>query len=189
MNKISKLVFTLVFLLGTFYLLLPAPKDFPQLPGSLKSTEPGDTVQIVNVSAYYTDLSRKEVLDFYTNYFSRSPFLKIPLITYRLNHPPERIREVLRATQKSTYVEEVVHPLKESVFINGYEWNNDPFIAPEMRAENILVVNGKTYQFKITLYYQESKIWQRLLVFYSSLLIIWLLFRVYSNLWRNWKNI
>jgi len=187
MNKIIKLLYILLFITGTFYLVLPAPNDFPYLPNSIKSIEPGDTVQIENVSAYYTDMPRQEVVDFYFNYFSRSPFLGIPLITYKLNHPPERIREVLRETQQSTYVEEIVHPLRESVFVNGFEWNNDPFTSPKRRVKNILIVNGTTYQFKITLFYQESGLWQRLFIFYfclaASIFLIFAYKRIF-NLWR-----
>ncbi len=149
-------------------MLLPSPDNFPDLPSAVKSIEPGDTVQVKNVSAYYTDMPRKEAVDFYFNYFSRSPFLNIPLITYKLNHPPERIREVLRDTQQSTYVEEIVHPFRESVFINGFEWNNDPFTLPIRRIKNILIVNGKTYQFKVTLFYQKSAVWIRLIIFYLA---------------------
>lgn len=169
-------------------MLLPAPKAFPDLPNSVKSSEPGDTVQIPGVSAYYTDLSREEVVDFYYKYFSRSPFFGISLVNYKLNHPPERIREVLRETQQSTYVEEIVHPLRESVFVNGFEWNNDPFTLPSKRVKNILIVDGKIYQFKVTLFYQESKIWQRLLIFYLILLIILLLYRNYSSIFSRWRK-
>ncbi len=169
MKLLKKTIIPFFIILGTFYLVLPAPKDFPALPQGVRSIEPGDTGQIVNVSAYYTDMSRSEVLDFYAKYFSRSTLWNVPLITYRLNHPPERIREVLRATQQSTFVEEIVHPLRESVFVNGFEWNNDPFTPPKSREQNIFVVNGKIYQFKITLFYQESKVWQRLVIFYLAI--------------------
>lgn len=188
MKRFFLFLYFLVLFLGTFYLVLPAPKDFPPLPNSVKSTEPGDTIQIANVVAYYTDTPRQDVVNFYNQYFSRSPFLGIPLINYRLNHPPERIREVLRETQQSTYVEEIVHPLRESVFVNGFEWDNDPFTVPSRRVKNILIVNGKTYQFKITLFYQESKIWQRLLIFYLVLLIVWFLYKSYSVIFINWNK-
>ena len=170
--------------MGTFYLILPAPKNFPALPGSVKSTEPGDTVQIANVSAYYTDMPRKEAVDFYFRYFSRSPFFNIPLITYKLNHPPERIREVLRDTQQSTFVEEIVHPFRESVFISGFEWNNDPFTPPQSREQFILLVNGKVYQFKVTIFYQESKLWQRLLVFYLTLGGLYFLVLAFKGIYK-----
>lgn len=182
MLKVTRIILIIICILGTVYLVLPSPRDFPALPDSVKSIEPGDTVQIENVSAYYTDMPREEVVDYYFNYFSRSPFLDIPLITYKLNHPPERIREVLRDTQQSTFVEEIVHPFQNSVFVNGFEWNNDPFTPGPRRIKNILIVNGKTYQFKITLFYQESKIWARLLVFYLTLISIYLLILGYKKL-------
>lgn len=188
MTKFLKIFLALIVFLGTVYLCLPVAKSFPVLPGSVKSIEPGDTVQMANVAAYYTDMSRKEVLDYYTRYYSRSPFWGIPLITYRLNHPPERIREVLRNTQQSTFVEEIVHPFRESIFINGFEWNNDPFTPVESRPKNILIVNGVTFQFKITLFYQESKIWQRLLVYYLSMGAIYLLFVSYRQLFKRGKG-
>lgn len=186
--KIVKILLAIAFFLGTFYLLLPSPRDFPPLPNSIKSVEPGDTIQIANVSACYTDTPRKEVVEFYQHYFSRSTFLGIPLITYKLNHPPERIREILRATQTSTYVEEIVHPLRESLFVSGFEWNNDPFTPPDRRIKNILIVNDKTYQFKVTLFYQESGIWPRLLIYYLILIAIYWLILVYKNLWQTWKK-
>jgi len=180
--KKKKLFFFLIFILGTVYLCLPAPKNFPDLPNSLRSTEPGDTIQIPGVSAYYTDTSRKEVVDFYFKYFSRSPFWGIPLITYKVNHPPERIREVLRETQQSTYVEEIIHPFRESVFVSGFEWENDPFTPPKSRIKNILLVDGKVYKFKVTLFYQESKLWPRLLIFYLSLFLFYLILEEYSKI-------
>jgi len=175
MKNFFKTLVLIVFFLGNLYLLLPPPPELPPLPNSIKSNEPGDTVQIKGVSAYYTDLSRQEVVDFYTKNFSFSSWLKIPLITYRLNHPPERIREVLRPTQFSTYVEEIVHPLRGSLFVNGYEWDNDPFTAPSQRSKNIILVNGKVYQFKVTLFLQYAPWWQRIAVWWGiSFCFYWL---------------
>jgi hypothetical protein len=188
MPKSVKAIYAVLFLFGTIYLVLPAPKSFPPLLQGVKSTEPGDTVQITNVSAYYTDTSREEVVNFYQNYFSHSPFLGIPLPTFKLNHPPERIKEILRQTQQSTYVEEIVHPFRESLFISGFEWNNDPFTKPEKRIKNILSVDGRVYQFKVTLFYQESEIWQRLLVFYLTLGATYLLYQAYLGLYQRWRK-
>lgn len=188
MKKLLSFFCLLVVVVGTVYLCLPAPKDFPYLPNSIKSVEPGDTTQIVNVAAYYTDLPRQEVVDFYFRYFSRSSFLNIPLLTYKLNHPPERIREVLRETQRSTYVEEIIHPLRESVFVNGFEWDNDPFTLSSKRIKNILIVDGRTYRFKITLFYQESELWQRLVIFYACLLFFILIPKTYLKIFREIKK-
>ncbi len=186
--KSLKAIYVGLFLLGTVYLALPASNNFPPLPQGVKSTEPGDTIQIANVSAYYTDISREEVVKFYQNYFSHSSFLAIPLPTLKLNHPPERIKEILRQTQQSTYLEEIVHPFRESLFISGFEWNNDPFTKPERRIKNILLIDGKVYQFKVTLFYQESKVWQRLLVFYLTLGATYLLYQAYLGLYQRWQR-
>jgi hypothetical protein len=188
MKKIVKIFLVLLFVLGTFYLSLPSKGEFPGVPNSLKSIEPGDTYQIANVTAYYTDMPRAEVVKFYFDYFSKSSFLGIPIPTYKLNQPPERIREVLRETQQSSFVEELIHPFKDSVFVNGFEWNNDPFTPPNKRIKNILFINGKEYQFKITLYYQESNLIIRLAIFYFILIGIYILFNFYHDLVKRWKK-
>lgn len=187
MKPLCKFLSVTFLILGTIYLLLPSPSTFPDLPGAVKSIEPGDTTQIANVSAYYTDMARKDVVDFYFNCFSRSPFLNIPLITYKLNHPPERIREVLRDTQQSTYVEEIVHPFRESVFVNGFEWDNDPFTPPARRIKNVLIVNGQEYQFKNTLFYQPTLWWQRLLIFYLTVGLGYLLITEANKLIKRFR--
>ncbi|PIS14360.1 hypothetical protein COT64_03100, partial [Candidatus Shapirobacteria bacterium CG09_land_8_20_14_0_10_39_12] len=56
------------------------------------------------------------------------------------------------------------------------------------RAKNILIVGGKTYQFKVTIFYQESKIWQRLLIFYFCLLFIYFLLNIYKGIFSRWKT-
>lgn len=186
-----KVILTTLFILGNIYLALPSPllpQDLSPLPNSVRSTEPGDTTQIANVTAYYTDLSREEVVDFYFNQFSKSSFKGIPLITYKLNHPPERIREVLRETQQSTYVEEIIHPLRESLFLSGFEWDNDPFTAEKARIKNILIVNGRVYQFKVTLFYQSSKVWQRLAVWWGIWILGYLLFVQYKKIYAAFRH-
>lgn len=190
MRKLIIIIAVITFIGGNIYLILPSsflPQDMPPLPNSIRSTEPGDTTQIANVTAYYTDLSREEVVAFYFHQFSKLSFKGIPLITYKLNHPPERIREVLRETQQSTYVEEIVHPLRESLFISGFEWNNDPFTLPKGRIKNILIVNGKIYQFKVTLFYQGSKIWQRLLIWWGIWMLGTLLFVQFRKIYATFR--
>ena len=70
------------------YLIFPSPAPLPPLPNGLKSDEPGDTVQIPGIYAYYTDLSRQEIISFYQNNYTNSRLFKFPFITYRLNYPP-----------------------------------------------------------------------------------------------------
>jgi len=167
----------------SFYLLLPAPElPPPDLPESVKSDLPGDTVQLTNVSAYFSNKNRHEVLSFYTDYFSRSKFLHIPLLTYRLNHPPEKARQVFRETKRSWYLEEIVHPLRGSLFVNGFEEGKriDGKVIVEKKK---LVYQGREWKNKISLRWFYSPGWARLLVFWFS----WGLVYLVGQFW--WQEI
>ncbi|MBM3205328.1 hypothetical protein FJZ41_00550 [Candidatus Shapirobacteria bacterium] len=164
MKKWLKITILVVYLLGVFYLVLPTPV-IPNLEGGLKSQEPGDTTQMPGVWAYYTNLSRREAVDFYKKAFSRSWFLKITLPTYILNHPPEYARETIRATQQSNFYEEIVHPLRESLFVNGWIPKEDKvYLAKSLKPITEFYIDGEVYSAKITLYSVRSPIWLRLLV-------------------------
>lgn len=168
--------FILVFInaLSLAYLLIPTP-TLRDLPGSAKSNEPGDTVQLKNVSAYYTNLSRTEVINFYKSVYT-SPIL------IRLNHPPELAKTIFRDTMQSYYLEEFSLPFKESLFINGYEWENDVFTKPEKRIVNKLIYQGIEYRSKITLKTIPTPIPVRIFVFLfveSSLLAVFYIYRLF----------
>jgi hypothetical protein len=160
-----------VYLLGIFYLVLPEPV-IPNLEPALKSAEPGDTTQMPGVWAYYTNLSRREAVDFYKKAFSRSSFLKIPLPTYLLNHPPEYARETIRATQQSNFYEEIVHPLRESLFVNGWIPKEDKvYLAKSLKPITQFTVDGQTFDAKITLYHVRSPLWARLLIWTGIIIL------------------
>jgi len=164
MNKKIK-IFLLVFnIFALIYLLYPTPK-LKDLPDSIRSQEPGDTVQMKNVSGYYTNLSRTEVINFYRSIYY-GPFL------IRLNHPPELAKTIFRDTMKSYYLEEFHLPFKESIYINGYEWQNDVFTKPENRNKNKLLYEGREYLSKINIKIIPTPIPLRLLAFFITELSI-----------------
>jgi hypothetical protein len=165
-----------VFLLFFFiYLILPAP-DIPPLPGSLKSTEPGDTVQVPRVSAYYTDMARRDVTDFYKKNFSKSPLFGLPLPVITLNHPPEYSRDVIRDQILSSYLEEYVHPFRDSLYVNG--WEPDVYFEdnPSQRAQHQIFVDEKKYFSKVTLRPFYSNIILRPVIFFGALALFYLLY-------------
>lgn len=169
-NKIPVFIILVVInILSILYIISPTPK-VPDLPNSIKSDLPGDTTQISNVSAYYTNMSRDEVMNFYYNNFN-APF------RIRLNHPPEKAKNIIVDTIQSYYLEELVLPLKESLYINGFEWANDVFTKPEKRVMNKLIYNGVEYKTKVTVRNFTSTIPQRLftLFFTEAVLIITIL--------------
>jgi len=188
MKKWVKIIIAVVYLLGVFYLVLPEPV-IPNLTPALKSTEPGDTVQMPGVWAYYTDLSREEVVAFYQQAFAKSPFLKIPLINYRLNHPPEYARETIIDTLKNIFYEELVHPLRESLFISGWVPKEDKvYLAKAKKPITELEVNGQVFQGKMTLYHVTSPLWASLLIWTGIVALVSILIMAFKNVFNSpWK--
>jgi hypothetical protein len=119
MKTTVKILYAPLSLLFLVYLLLTNP-DFPSPPSaSIQSNEPSDT-HIPLRRAYFTNFTRGEVISSYRNQFTESQFLGIPLPTLRLNYPPEEAQTIIRDQTRSTFLEELVHPMRESVFINGF---------------------------------------------------------------------
>lgn len=124
MKKIIRLVGLFIFILGFIYILLPGPTSrdqIPPLPDSRKSVEAGDTTQNPNNVGYYSDHRRSYITAFYYNALQKlDPIGKLfpPL---KLNYPPEDAYTYIRDQEKSTFLEEYVYPLRESIFVNGYE--------------------------------------------------------------------
>lgn len=147
-----------------FYVLLPNP-GFPEPPAnSLQSNEPAD-VETSLRRGYYTNLSREEVLKYYQGQLKKSAFLNISLPTYRLNYPPEEAQVIIRDQTKSTFLEEIVHPLRESFYINGYE---------PKEPQNIIEVDGKIWRQKIIVRYIPSNTLARLSVILISMVLTWI---------------
>lgn len=180
-KKILIAVFIILNLLAIVYLISPTPK-LKNLPNSIKSNEPGDTVQIPNVSAYYTNLSRTEVMNFYkANYTG--------LFLIRLNHPPEKAKEIIKSTIQSYYFEEFILPFKESLYVNGFEWENDVFTKPEKRIKNKLIYENKEFKSKITIRTFPTSIPKRLISFFTTEIVIILGFSILKSVFlKNKKN-
>lgn len=177
---IKKIFIVLICLFNIFaiiYLISPSPQ-LPDLVNSVKSDEPGDTVQLKNVSAYYTNMTRTEVMNFYRAYYS-GPFRII------INHPPEKAKEIIRDTIQSYYFEEYVLPFKESLYINGFEWENDVFTKPENRVKNKLLFQSKEYKSKVTIKTIPTSKSKRILAFlFTESVIIFALYNYKSFLKR-----
>lgn len=179
---IKKAFILLVLLFNFFsvlYLITPTP-TLPDLPNSAKSDLPGDTVQIPNVSAYFTNLTRTEVMNFYkANY---NGYFRL-----QLNHPPEKAKDVILDTIQSYYFEEFYLPFKESLYVNGFEWENDVFTKPEKRIKNRLVFNHIEYKAKITIRTFPVPVHQRLIAFFSVQIALFSIFLLYKSFLKSKK--
>ena len=167
----KKLIFIVIFLIGLVYLLWPGPthtSDFPALPDSLKSDEPGDTFQNPNNAAYFSNLRRKQVIEFYKNEFAYLNIFGIKIPPLRSNHPPEEAFTYIRDQQPSTYLEQYSYPLRDSLFINGFE----PFdeTGKPYRGDAVdIFINGSFYETKTSIRYYGSSTVSRVAVY----LLIW----------------
>lgn len=150
--RVVVVAFLLVFL---GYLALPNP-DFPKPPpDALQSKEPADTETPLR-RAYFTNYTRQEVLDWYKAQLSKSA--GIPMPTYLLNYPPEEAQTIIRDQTRTTFLQEVVHPLRESVYVNGYE-------PRASDGKNAINIEGRHWRQKIIVKYVPSPVFIRLIVF------------------------
>lgn len=172
----SKLIFLFFSLILLIYLLIPGPsliRDFPPLPNSAKSNLEGDTIQIPNISAYFSDNYRSFTTNFYKNNYETQVLMPLPSI--RLNYPPEFAYTAVMDQTRSTYLEEYVYPLRDSLYVNGYEpfyENGKPKFWGSIKADE---ESGRYYN-KATLRYYPSSYFVRLIVWLGimfSISFIW----------------
>ncbi len=176
MRKILKIIFLLFSIIFLFYVALPNP-DFPKPPpDSFQSQEPADTETPLR-RAYFTNYSRAEVLDFYQNQFSKSSFWGISIPTLRLNYPPEESQTIIRDQTRSTFLQEIVHPFRESIYINGFE---------PKEARDAIFIEGRSWRQKIIIRLVPSQTPSRLLITLVTLVLIAILYREYKKM--NWRK-
>jgi len=165
MRLVIKIFFLLLLPFTVYYLLLPSPK-FPDPPErSLRSIEPGD-LETPFRRAYYTNYSRSEII----NYYSQKFFLPGQIL---FNHPPEDAFNLIRDQTKSSWMQEFVHPWRESLYVNGF--------YPTKPTEQIYL-NGVHYLNKITLHYFPSFPAARLTVLLLVVISVYFLKREYEKI-------
>ncbi len=173
-----KVTFIIFSVLLFIYMMWPQPQQISQfnpLPSSFKSTLSGDTWQIPNVAAYFSNNYRKLAVKFYQSNFQN--LAKLPFPPYRLNYPPEYSFVSIKKHTDTTYLEELVYPLKESLYVNGFEpfyENGEPKYWGAPRFDQ----GGKIWYTKVTLRLYASSFYIRLIVFLGIISSIFLLFKL-----------
>lgn len=170
-----KPLFIIFSLLLLIYMLWPGPSrisDFQPLPNSDKSQLEGDTIQIPNVAGYFSNNFRDLVVSFYfSNY---QTLTRLPFPPLRLNHPPEYSWQVIKKHTDSTYLEELIYPLRDSLYVNGFE----PF-GPDGQSKfwgsKKFEVSGHNWYTKATLRFYPSKVTVRFIVWLGIVTSIYLL--------------
>lgn len=153
----KKIILTSLFILGLIYLFLPGPTlidQFSPLPNSDKSIFSGDTIQNPNISAYYSNFRRDFITQFYKTELQMNVFFGKLIPPMRINRRPEEAYQWIRDQQESTFLEQYSYPLRESLFVNGYDPMTAHEIAGIVRTDyvsNTIEYRGNRYNTKTTI--------------------------------------
>lgn len=165
---IKKILFVLLFFFGIsslVYLFLPAPKFPNPPPGSVQSMEMAD-IETPFRRAYFTNLTREQVIAHYKNQF------RYRIFTLELNYPPEDAQTLIRDQTRSYYLEELVHPFRESVYINGF--------IPT-RPQDDIWYKGVHYEEKVTIKYVPSGLYLRIFMAFLTLALMFWMVKEYAS--------
>ena len=83
-----------------------------------------------------------------------------------LNYPPEDAQTLIRDQTKATFLEEVVHPMRESIFVAGNVLGS---------GMGTFEANGQEFKQKVIVKYAGSSIFVRIFIGLSTLGLIWIL--------------
>lgn len=172
MKKLLKAIYILISAVFLVYLALPGPGFPSPPPDALQSNEPGDTETPLR-RAYFTDYTREEVMNHYMSEFGALPGFDFKVPTYRLNYPPEEAQTIIRDQTRSTFLEEIVHPFRESVYVNGFKASSE---------KDTIFIQDKVWLHKITVRHVPSKPVFRVLVGLATAVLIWIVFFEWKRL-------
>ena len=165
---IKKLLYLVLIVFGIgflVYLIKPSPSFPAPPPGSFQSMEDADTETPLR-RAYFTNYTREQVIAHYKNQF------KLRFGTLELNYPPEDAQTLIRDQTRSRYLEELVHPFRESVYINGF--------IPQVAKDDIWY-KGVHYEEKITIRYVPSNLILRMIFALLTLALMAWMIHEYVN--------
>lgn len=176
----KKLLFLLfVYLLGVVYLSLPHPSELPSL-SDLQSDEPGDTWQNPNQKAFFTNKNRSQVLLELQDKFALNIF-GFKYKGFRLNYRPEESGVLVRDQIMTNYLEEIIHPFRESIFVNGWEPTNSPIYKGYLSKDIPGIhINGQNFISKVTIRPQSSQTLPRLIIWTLCFPSLYLLYKTYQ---------
>ena len=158
-----KILYFSFFLILLIYVAIPSP-EFPIPPNdSIQSNEPADSETPLR-RAYFTNFTREEVMTHYKEQFSKSNFLGLPFLTYSFNYPPEESQTIIRDQTRSTFLEEIAHPFRESIYVNGFE--------PKTQKDAIFI-EGRDWRQKLIIKYSNSLLAVRVIIVSLTAIITW----------------
>ncbi len=119
-------------------------------------------------------MDRSQVLAWYEKQINHSNFLGIRMPTLLLNFPPEEAQTLIRDQTGSTYLQQFVHPFRESWYVNGSE-------TPAGSLKPHFFVEGKYWNEKIIIRYIPTNIWIREGIFIATAIVMVIIYKAFSN--------
>lgn len=174
--------FVAISLIIFAYLLMPPPKVI-NIPDAMVSDEPGDTIQIQGVAAYFTNMTQEQVLDYYAREFNSSSWLGIPMPTLVFSRPVQEAHQFINDQLITTYFFEFIHPFRESIYVNGWVEGKLPPVYRRWINHSINP-NGIHFDSKVTIRRVDSAPLARVLAMAASLYGILLLFHITKLVFR-----
>lgn len=167
MKELKRIIFAICSILLLLYLAIPSQKYPIVNNGTYQSDEPADVESPLR-RGYYNDETRAGIISEYKSVFNSINILgfNFKLFSFTLNYPPEEAQTLIRDQTRSNYLEEIVHPLRESLFINGF--------IPQKDSDAI-VINGQKYLQKNIVKLVNSNLYLRVIIGFSIILSIYLL--------------
>ena len=166
MNLLKILLLVILTVVLIVYSLLPSLSFPTPPPDSTQSMEDADTETPLR-RAYFTNYDRESIIKHYQDQFKVYVF-GMALPSMRLNYPPEDAQTIIRDQTRSTFLEELVYPLRESLYINGFK---------PREAKDEIWYKGVHYEQKITVRFVPSNMIVRLVVVSGILVSIVLIIK------------
>lgn len=166
-----------LFMVG-IYSSVPSPSFPKPPPDSVQSLEEADLETPLR-RTYFTNFSRSKLLTHFQKELSVGlPFLTLSYVIY---YPPEDAQTLIRDQTRSVHLPEIIHPFRESLFINIFE---------SQTAKDEIWYKGVHYKERVTLRYVPTKTLPRLLIILPAFLfLLYLLAEVSKDTIKTTKSI
>lgn len=165
-KSLPKAIAIAISLLFLIYVALPSQGYPLPYPGAKQSREPADLETPLRQGYYIDGASRQEIISHYQKQFSNSKILSLPLPSLRLNYPPEEAQTIIRDQTKSTFLEEIVNPFRESIYINGFE---------PTKENQFIYIDGKKWDKKIIVRYVQAPLAIRFALVLLTTALAWII--------------
>lgn len=165
-------VFYVIFCVGLWYIAFGGNGNLITLlpfPNSVQINHSAD------LSDFYTNSWRDQVTKYYINAYQQlhckslkfiNPFCYIK--PFKINHSTNLASTYFVPKQKSTYLEEYVYPLTDSLIIDGWEPYNKTGKAFNKSSQPLIKVNKK-YNSEVTIRLYQSTFINRFIIY----ILIW----------------